>query len=228
LKAVFSSKVHNGEKINELAKRENGLGSQIDDINLVKGGVWTNDMSVSIKYSDLSPRRNTNSVQQWKSFESGANSFCTDNSSSIWEQCGTPHVEKRSQCEIVREKPRMLLLDIASSMSQTTESTRHEHFEWETFLSPFSSAANVLQTPERPKLGPCKLHPSFVCPSTPENSFSLFNERLGYFPPVRDNDFSLGIDKCRVQLSPLSVMPEDYFLEKSNIFFRKRVFEHYK
>jgi len=210
--AALSSKVQNGEKTYELAKRENELRSQTEEINLATSGVWTNDMSVSNRCSDISPKRKTNSVQQWKSFESGANSFCTDNSSSIWEQCRTPYAEK-SQFETVWEKPSMLSLDITSSMSQTTESTRDEYFEWETFLSPFSSAANVLQTPEKPKLGPGKLLPSFMCPSTPENYLSLFNERMGYSPPLRDSDFSLRIDKSRVQLSPLSVLLEDYFSE---------------
>merc|ERR1719204_2140910 len=106
-----------------------------------------------------------------------------------------------------------------SSMSQTTESIREEHFEWETFFSPFSSAANVLQTPERLKTGPCKSPPSFMFPSTPESSLSLFNERLIYSPPLRAGDFSLPFVTPRVCLSPLSFLHEDHFMDENHLFY---------
>jgi len=106
-----------------------------------------------------------------------------------------------------------------SSMSQTTESIREEHFEWETFLSPFSSAANVLQTPERLKTGPGKSSSSFLFPSTPESSLSLFNERQIYSPPLRDSDFSLPFDTPRVCLSPITFLPEEHFMEENHLLF---------
>merc|ERR1719204_1466797 len=109
-----------------------------------------------------------------------------------------------------------------SSMSQTTESIREEHFEWETFFSPFSSAANVLQTPERLKTGPCKSPPSFMFPSTPESSLSLFNERLIYSPPLRAGDFSLPFDTSRACFSPHTFLLEDDFIGKSSFLQRQK------
>jgi len=137
-----------------------------------------------IQSRDLSPERNTNCLEHCKSFESGANSFCTDRDSSIWQQCRSPHAGK-SQREFVWTR-----VNSGSSMSQTTESAREERFEWNTFLSPFSSAAHVLQTPERSKEGSDKSPHGFMCPSTPVSSLSLFNEKLTYSPPLGDIDLN--------------------------------------
>lgn len=200
------------EKAYERANRVKEAECQIKEADDAASGVWANDRNIMIRSRDLSPERNTNCLEQCKSFGSGANLFCTDRDSSIWQQCRSPQAGK-SQREFVWAR-----VNSGSNMSQTTESTREERFEWDTFLSPFSSAAHVLQTPERSKEGPDKSPHGFMCPSTPVSSLSSFNEKLSYSPPLGDIDFnlSLPIENLGLWLSPVPVFHNGHFLEEGH------------